>query len=138
MKKFLKHVAVTGLTLAMPALALAQTATNPLTGTGAGTANSYITSIGQSAGITTNRTLPQMVGTLINIVLGILGLLLLIYLIWAGFLWMTSSGDDGVKKAKSMIQNAIVGLIIITASFAISNFVISRLAQLSTGSAPSI
>ncbi len=137
MKKLLKHVAAAGLTLAMPVLALAQP-TNPLTGTGNGTANGYITSIGQQAGITTSRTLPQMVGTLINIVLGILGLLLLIYLIWAGFLWMTSSGDDGVKKAKSMIQNAIVGLIIITASFAISNFVISRLAQLSTGSAPSI
>ncbi len=72
--------------------------------------------------------LPTLIGRIINAVLGILGLLLLIYLLYGGFLWMTSGGDEeGVKKAKIMIRNAIVGLVVIMAAVAISNFVISAL-----------
>ncbi|MDP3793311.1 MAG: hypothetical protein Q8R07_01000, partial [Candidatus Uhrbacteria bacterium] len=58
--------------------------------------------------------LPTLVGRIINAVLGILGLLLLIYLLYGGFLWMTSGGDSkGVEKAQTMIRNAIVGLVVI-------------------------
>lgn len=72
--------------------------------------------------------LPTLIGRIINAVLGILGLLLLIYLIYGGFLWMTSGGEEeGVKKAKIMIRNAIVGLVVIMAAVAISNFVINAL-----------
>lgn len=63
-----------------------------------------------------------------------MGVLLLVYLIFAGFLWMTSSGDEGVKKAKSMIQNAIIGLIIIVSAFAISNFVLGSLVKVTATS----
>ncbi|MDP3793310.1 MAG: hypothetical protein Q8R07_00995 [Candidatus Uhrbacteria bacterium] len=72
--------------------------------------------------------LPQLIGQIINVGLSVIGLLLLVYLLYAGYLWMTSGGDEeGVKKAKVMIRNAVIGLVIITLSAVVSSFVISRL-----------
>lgn len=74
------------------------------------------------------QPLPTIIGNIVNIILSFLGVLLLIYLIYAGFLWMTSGGDSKkADTAKTYIQNAVIGLIIILASFAISNFVITNL-----------
>jgi len=74
--------------------------------------------------------LPQFIGQIINVILSVIGLLLLVYLLYAGYLWMTSGGDEeGVKKAKIMIRNAIVGLVIITLSAVLSSFVISSLSK---------
>ena len=85
----------------------------------------------QAIGTRTVMTLPEIIGNIVNIVLSFLGVLLLVYLIYAGFLWMTSGGDSKkADSAKSYIQNAIIGLIIILASFAISNFVISNLVNI--------
>jgi uncharacterized membrane protein len=84
--------------------------------------------VGSSAGITSQRTLPEIVGSIINIVLGFLGIVFLVILLYAGFTWMTAQGDEGkVKNARSMISQAVVGLIVIVAAFAISNFVLSSL-----------
>jgi hypothetical protein len=77
-----------------------------------------------------STTLPDLIGSIINAVLGVLGIILLIYIVYAGFLWMTAAGDEGkVKTAKTMIQNAIIGLVLILASVAIANFVIGALTQ---------
>jgi Na+-transporting methylmalonyl-CoA/oxaloacetate decarboxylase gamma subunit len=103
-------------------------APNPLTGA----ATNYNRTIQQRAGFGTSvRSLPEIIGNIVNIVLSFLGVLLLVYLIYAGFLWMTSGGDSKkADSAMSYIQNAIIGLIIILASFAISNFVISNLVNI--------
>jgi hypothetical protein len=46
------------------------------------------------------------------------------FIIRGGFVYMTSVGDpSGIAKAKSRIQNAIIGLIIAIISVAIVNFV---------------
>jgi len=90
-------------------------------------AQNLVNQTGTSAGLQ-NKPLEQMVGSIINVVLGFLGIVLLVYLLYAGFLWMTAGGDeDKVKKAKSMITNAIIGLVIIVAAFAISSFVLGSL-----------
>ena len=76
--------------------------------------------------------LATIVGNIINIVLGFLGVLLLIYLVYAGFLWMTATDSKGPDKAKEMIKNSIIGLIIIVSSFAISNFVLNALGRVTS------
>jgi hypothetical protein len=91
-------------------------------------AKSDLGDVGTAAQIESGRTLPQMVGLIINVVLSFLGIVLLVYLIWGGFKWMTSGGsEEGVKEAKTMIRNAIIGLIIIVASYAIAGFVLDAL-----------
>jgi hypothetical protein len=90
-------------------------------------AQNLVNQTGTAAGLQ-NKPLEQMVGSIINVVLGFLGIVLLGLLLYAGFTWMTAGGDeDKVKKAKGMITNAIIGLVIIVAAFAISSFVLGSL-----------
>lgn len=70
----------------------------------------------------------SVVQIIINAFLSIIGVLLLIYLLTAGYKWMTAHGEEEkVTEAKDTIKRAIVGVIIIVASYAISIFVMSRL-----------
>ncbi len=69
-----------------------------------------------------------IIGRIISIALGFVGIILLGLLLFAGYLWMTSGGDkEKVDRAKSYIRNAIIGLIIIASSFAITRFILNAL-----------
>lgn len=75
-----------------------------------------------------NQPLEQTIGTLINVFLGLLGIIFLVLIIYAGFLWMTAAGDDGkVKTARSIMTTSVVGLVILLSAYAISSFVIEQL-----------
>lgn len=92
-------------------------------------AQTQVTNVGTQAGIgTSNATLPEIIGRIINILLGFIGIVLLLIVLYAGFEWMTAGGDSKkVESAKGRIGNAVVGLIILVAAFAISNFVLGSL-----------
>jgi hypothetical protein len=78
-----------------------------------------------------------LAGTVINVLLELSGLVLLGYILYAGFLWMTSGGEtEKAKEARTMIFNAVVGLIILISAFAISSFVFSSLNFISQGGTP--
>ena len=75
----------------------------------------------------------QTVGNIINVALGIVGLLLLILIVYAGFQWMIARGDSkAVESAKNTIINAVIGLAIILASYAITYFVVNALLSTQT------
>jgi len=77
-----------------------------------------------------DANLTKIAGGLIKEALGLLGIVLLAILIWAGFLWMTAQGEEAkVKKAKDMIFQAVVGLVIIVAAYAIADFVLGSLSN---------
>lgn len=77
-------------------------------------------------GTAPTKTLPQIVGGIIQGVLGLLGIVLVVLIIYAGYLWMTAQGDDAkVGKAKKMLSNAIVGMVLIFAAYAITQFVVT-------------
>ena len=83
------------------------------------------------AEVTASADLPTIIGRVINVVLGFLGIILLFYVLFAGFKWMTAGGNDKqTGEAKDMIKNAVIGMVIIVAGFAISNFVITQLTTL--------
>lgn len=67
---------------------------------------------------------------IINIFLGLIGIILVVLILYAGFLWMTSGGDaEKIERAKAYIRNSIIGLVIILSSWAIATFVINQLLQ---------
>jgi hypothetical protein len=114
---------------ALPKIALAQAGQNPFEKAG-----EDVKAIGGFAGVGTDRTPQEIIGSIINIALGFLGIVLLAYLLYAGFLWMTAGGSsEKVDQAKGMIKNAIIGLVIIVAAFAISNFVLTSLVGIAQG-----
>ena len=70
----------------------------------------------------------EIVATIIQIFLGFLGIIFVILIIYGGYLWMTSRGnEEQVKKAKDTLQKATIGLIIILAAYAITYFVFTEL-----------
>lgn len=72
----------------------------------------------------------EMVANIIKIALGFLGTIAVILIIYAGFLWMTAAGKpDNTKKAKDIMQAAVVGLVIILISYGITVFVTNALSN---------
>ena len=60
----------------------------------------------------------------INTILGLLALIFIVLLIYAGFTFMTAQGDDKkVTKAKDTIRNAVIGVVIILFAYIITNIV---------------
>jgi len=59
---------------------------------------------------------------IIKIVLGFLGVIFLALMVFAGFRYMTSAGnEDQTKKALSQIKDAVIGLLIVLASWMITS-----------------
>jgi len=72
--------------------------------------------------------LSSKVGSVVGIVLSFVGVIFLILMIFAGLTWMTASGNqEKVTKAKDLMINAIIGLVIVMAAYAITSFVGNRL-----------
>lgn len=70
----------------------------------------------------------EIVAHIIEYVLSFLGVIFICLIIYAGFLWMTASGDsEKITKAKSILINAIIGVIIVLSAYVITAFVLSRL-----------
>ena len=68
------------------------------------------------------------VNIIINVVLGVLGLLAVVVIIYGGFMYTTSAGDSSkIKKAKDTIMYGVIGLVIALLAFAIVNFVVSSI-----------
>ncbi len=86
-----------------------------------------LTAVGGVTGLSSAD--PRVIAArIINVALGLLALIFLVLVIYAGFLWMTSGGDSGnAEKARTLLKNAVIGLIIILCSWAITRYVISRL-----------
>lgn len=75
-----------------------------------------------------------VVGRAVQVVLGLLGIILLVLLMYAGVLWMTAGGDEKkVKEARTMIVNAVAGMVVIAVSYAVASFVLSQLSFVATG-----
>lgn len=70
----------------------------------------------------------EIAASVIRVVLGFLGIIAVLIIIYAGFLWMTAAGnDDKIATAKSMLSAGVIGLIIILAAFGIATFVMKAL-----------
>ena len=77
---------------------------------------------------TGTNSLSGIMATGIKAFLGLLGIIFLVLIIYAGFLWMTAQGDEEkVTKAKDTITRAVIGLVIIILAYSITYFVFSNL-----------
>lgn len=70
----------------------------------------------------------EIVGKVIQAVLGILGSIALVVFMYGGFLWLTSAGsEEKVSAGLSAMLYAAVGIFVIFGSYAILNTVLSGL-----------
>lgn len=111
--------------LALLKASLAYAAPSVVTGLAGST--STLDTVGAETGLTATD-LPTLIGNLINVVLGLLGIVFVVLIIYGGVLWMTAAGGtEQIKKAKAILINSIVGLVITVAAYAISAYVISAI-----------
>lgn len=77
-------------------------------------------------GVTEAGDLGGFIAGIINWSLGLLGIVFLVLLLFAGFQYATAGGDESkTKDALALIRNAVIGIIIIGFSFVLANTVLS-------------
>jgi cysteine-rich repeat protein len=82
----------------------------------------------RTAGFSTQDDIIVIIARLIRTAITMVGVVAVVFIIFGGFMWMTAGGNpDRLKKAKSILTNAIIGLLIVFSSFAIVQFVLNSL-----------
>lgn len=86
------------------------------------------TSIAEQGGLNTANSVPQIVGNVIKVILGVSGTVALIFIIWGGIQWMISKGDGTkIGNARKLMTSGMIGIAIIAAAYAITDFVIKQI-----------
>jgi hypothetical protein len=72
--------------------------------------------------------LRSVVVAIIRILFGLLGLAALGIILYAGYVWQTSGGDEEkIGQAKKILKNGVIGLVIILSAYAITEFIIKQI-----------
>ena len=134
MKKYTTLFIILALVLSvlLPGVSLAQPVTPPINPSSDGTDpfgfGDQLDNIAAPYDPQNDVPLEQRIGDIIGIVLSLLGVVFLILMIYAGFNWMTAGGDEEqITKSRNTIRAAIIGLVIVIASYALSVFIIENL-----------
>lgn len=76
--------------------------------------------------IPADKNLIDLAGNMVNGILIIISVVAVLYLIYGGIQYITAGGEaEKASKGRVTITNAIIGIIIIIASFAIYNFAVT-------------
>jgi cytochrome bd-type quinol oxidase subunit 2 len=79
---------------------------------------------------TTQNTLTDYIGNIIAVFLGLLGSIFVILIIYAGYTWMTASGNmEKVTKAQHTLRSAVIGLLVLVAVYAMWIFLFAKIVK---------
>lgn len=80
----------------------------------------------QKAGLQQNVEAPVIIGNVIGNILTLIGVIFFVLMVYGGFLWMTAHGESSqVDKAKETIIAAVIGMVVVLASYALTSFILS-------------
>jgi len=114
---------ISALFLLLPNIVFAQTQV-PNSGTGIKSAFRVAEETASSS-YNTTRNLDLVLGDIILIILSSIGAVFVIFIVYAGYLWMTASGNEQkVDKSIQILKQSIIGLIVVVGAYAIAYFVI--------------
>ena len=93
------------------------------------------TDVGGALGLS-SQDIRITVARMIRVAMQMLGIIVVVIILYGGFVWMTAGGnDEKITEAKKWIFSGIVGLAIILSSYAIATFVIGSLVNATGGGA---
>jgi len=79
---------------------------------------------GSSSSLAGQRTLPQLIMSVVQLMLLFAGGVAIVFIIVGGYWYITSAGnEEQSEKGRKALTNAIIGIIIIVLSYAIINVV---------------
>src|SRR3989338_5771365 len=71
-----------------------------------------------------------IVARVIRVVFGVVGIIFTCVVIYAGFLYFLARGEpEPVKKSKKILQQSIIGLILMFSSYSIATYILNRLLE---------
>jgi len=74
---------------------------------------------------TNEYSMALFVGNIIAAFLSLIGIIFLVYAIYAGYLWMTAGGEEKkIEQAQAYLRNGVIGMVIALASAGITKFVL--------------
>jgi len=74
------------------------------------------------------QTLGALFGRAFDLIIMVAGIIFVVLLLVGGIMYMTSMGnEDGTKKARQLMLDAVIGLVIVVAAWAVGNFVLTQL-----------
>lgn len=75
-----------------------------------------------NTGLDLNTTL----GNAVLWIISLIGIVFILFTIYAGYLWMTAQGNEQkADRAKEILQQSIIGIIVVFGAYAIAYFVIN-------------
>ena len=73
-------------------------------------------------------TVGQLIGRIVKSLMGIVGVVAVLMIVWGGIMYMTSAGnDEKIGTAKKIITGAIIGLAISILAYTLVDFVIKAI-----------
>lgn len=121
------------LTLAMPGKLMADTTA---TGTSGGDSGVVVPEFPDPLN---GVSIPGIINSLIKTALSLVAGLFFVMFLWGGFQYMTAGGDAGdIKKARSTLSNAVIGIIIVLVSYGIIRFFITAFSKANSPQAEKI
>lgn len=88
--------------------------------------------IGQFASTTSPLGPKIIILNIIAYVLGLVGMLFLIMIIYSGYQWISAGGNEEmIDKAKTRLKNAVIGLGITIAAYAITTWIFNAIQTVS-------
>lgn len=125
----------TCLAIFSPLPSLAQTAPSD---TGIKELQSNLGSFGKGIGFKEGDTdLKGRIAQIVNIALGMIGIVAVVFIIVAGYKWIIAEGnEEEIKKSKETIRNAVIGLLVVFISYIVVNFVVEQLTKATTENLP--
>lgn len=85
-------------------------------------------------GSATETTLAETAGIAIKAALSFVGVIFLVLMVYAGYLWFTSRGEEEpIKKAQKIIMASVIGLVIVAGAYGITSLIVPRILEKTTG-----
>lgn len=85
---------------------------------------------GYDTSVSGESALARTAGIIVRAFISLIGIIFISYTIYGGFLWMTAAGkEEQITKAKNIIRDGIIGIIVILGAAAIYYFIFNALNQ---------
>lgn len=84
------------------------------------------------SGAIVKLSVTDILGTWITRLIAVVGIVALLYTVYAGYIYMTSEGSDDVAKAKKTLLYLVIGILILMSAYAITRFIFNLLIPATT------
>lgn len=86
-----------------------------------------VDAIGDNIGLK-GTTMPQIVGNIVKVILGLFGIVATVIIVTGGVKWMLSQGDtQKIDAAKKIMIAGAIGMVLVVSGYAITSFLVNSL-----------